>query len=116
MPTNKYCTNCARPFDKFKACAGTFKFLVKKWNREVFGDVEERKSKLLNDLNDIQDKLMANQNVASNLVLEAKIREDLSKVLREEETMWAQKAKVKWLQLKDQNTKYFQTVATTRKK
>lgn len=31
--------DCDRPIDKFRACMGTFKFLVKKWNKEIFGDV-----------------------------------------------------------------------------
>lgn len=76
----------------------------------------ERKNKLVNDLKEVQDKLMANQHTHSNIELELRIREDLNEVLKQEEIMWAQKAKVKWLQLGDQNTKYFQKVATIRKK
>lgn len=53
---------------------------------------------------------MMGQDTNINMDLEAKI--EISEVLREEEIMWAQKAMVKWLQLGDKNTNYFQIVAT----
>lgn len=49
---------------------------------------------------------MKNQNTSINMELEVKTREELTKVLKEEEMVWAQKAKVNWLQLRDKNIKY----------
>lgn len=55
-------------------------------------------------------------NNSADLMLEKSLRDELNHVLLCEEIMWAQRAKTNWLQLGDKNTKFFQTVATIRKK
>ncbi|MCI25873.1 hypothetical protein A2U01_0047064, partial [Trifolium medium] len=43
-------------------------------------------------------------------------RENLSKVLKQEEDYWKQRAKTHWLRDGDANTKFFHAIASTRKK
>lgn len=48
--------------------------------------------------------------------MEKRSREELNHVLKTEEVMWAQNAKVNWLNLGDKNAKCFQTIAMVHKK
>ncbi|TQE00654.1 hypothetical protein C1H46_013703 [Malus baccata] len=55
---------------------------------------------------------MRDQDNSISMDDEVKIRSELNQVLQEEEIMWAQNAKVKWLLLGDKNTTYFQMAAS----
>lgn len=59
---------------------------------------------------------MLMNNISGDLVKEKCLREELNHVLISEEIMWAQRAKVNWLQLGDKNTHFFQIMASIRKK
>ncbi|XP_070667462.1 uncharacterized protein [Malus domestica] len=85
------CDSGHRPQDRFVACVGTFKFLVRNWNKEIFGNIKERKDKLLSALNDIQTRIMSGDaTIDSNehLQEENNIKSNLSSLLLDEEVMW----------------------------
>lgn len=87
--------------DHFRICAGTFKYLVYQWNKNTFGNVSDKKKDLMLRISDIQEENMCNCN--ADLKLEMKLKDVLQQVLKQEEIMWAQKAKFNWLKLGDQN-------------
>lgn len=63
----------------------------------------------MRELTEIQDKIMKDGSIATNrdLELENNLTKTMHTILKQEETMWAQKAKVNWLQLGDRNTRFF---------
>lgn len=81
---------------------------LKKWNREVFGDIQNRKDRLVQDIKLVQDLLELNQ---TDVLL--KREEDLIKefdvVLEQEEILWFQKSREKWIALGDRNTSFSHT-------
>ncbi|KAM1134892.1 hypothetical protein ACFX19_044665 [Malus domestica] len=58
----------------------------------------------------------SHNNLVRGLEVESKLTANLHTILKQEETMWAQKAKVNWRQLGDKNTRFFHTMTTIRKK
>ncbi|XP_022574359.1 uncharacterized protein LOC111215241 [Brassica napus] len=81
------------------------KVKLKKWNREVFGDVNRRKDRILGE--NPNDDL---------LVKEAALLKDLEVVLEQEEVLWYQKSRDKWISFGDKNTKYYHTSTIVRRK
>jgi len=91
------------------------RFKLKKWNREVFGDVKKKKEDLMKEIKDIQDALELSQ---SDDMLRKE--EDLIKafdvVLEQKEIIWFHKSREKWVALGDRNTNYFHTSTIIRRR
>ena len=79
---------------------------IKKWNREEFGDVQLRKAKVANDIKRVQDLLALNQTDAL-LDEEERLGKEFDVILEQEEVLWYQKSREKWIALGERNTKYF---------
>ncbi|KAL8151271.1 hypothetical protein V2J09_021079 [Rumex salicifolius] len=85
------------------------------WNKSVFGNIHLRKNRLLRRLQGILKAL----NRAPNdylLQLQQDLSTQLEKTLEEEEVLWFQKARDKWLQFGDRNTKFFHTSTIIRRR
>lgn len=106
----------SNPNNKLRGCLRALKTLIKGWNKEVFGDVHERVGVLFDELKVIQAQNMEDPNNVQLLAKEAKLRNELNRVLKNEEILWAQKARVNWLELGDKNTKFFQTMTNIKRK
>ncbi|KAG7543761.1 Ribonuclease H-like superfamily [Arabidopsis thaliana x Arabidopsis arenosa] len=88
---------------------------LKRWNREVFGDVQKRKEKLMEEIKKVQDLLELTQTDAL-LSKEAGLLEEFELVLEQEEIIWFQKSREKWIALGDRNTTYFHTSTIIRRR
>ncbi|XP_023643350.1 uncharacterized protein LOC111831938 [Capsella rubella] len=79
---------------------------LRKWNKEVFGDVQRRKEKLLNEIKEIQEIIDMNQ---TDLLLkrEAELLREFDLGLDQEEVLWFQKSREKWIVHGDRNTSFF---------
>lgn len=74
-----------------------------KWNKQVFGRME-------NDIRVRQAQLQAIQNsihTVEDVRKEKLTREELETLMHREEVMWSQKARCNWVVLGDRNMKYF---------
>lgn len=91
------------------------KRVLKKWNNEVFGDIQKRKEKLMNDLKVVQDIIEINLTDAL-LSKEEELIKEFDIVLEQEEILWFQKSREKWIALGDRNTKYFHTSTIIRRR
>lgn len=79
---------------------------LKKWNREVFGNIQQRKDSLVSEIKEIQDLLEIHQSDDLLRREEVLIRE-FDVVLEQEEVLWFQKSREKYIALGDRNTKIF---------
>ncbi|XP_058762592.1 uncharacterized protein LOC131635973 [Vicia villosa] len=87
------------------------------WKKFSIQHVQRAKKGLMTRLNGIQRNIHLRQNNRGLLKLEKKLQEELKTILRQEELMWFQRSRTKWLVDGDRNTKYYhlQTVKIRRK-
>ena len=68
---------------------------MKKWNKESFGELKERKKRILNDIVNI-DVVEQEGNLSPKLSTQRALRKrELEELLLREEVHWRQKARVK---------------------
>ncbi|KAL8166154.1 hypothetical protein V2J09_007653 [Rumex salicifolius] len=88
---------------------------LRKWNREVFGNIHRRKDKILARLQGIENALSSGD-VVRLADLRTTLKNDLDDVLIQEEIMWRQKSRVDWLACGDRNTTFFHTSTIVRRR
>lgn len=89
----------------------TTKQALRRWNREVFGNIQERIEQLQCDLDAVQ------QAQANPLVL-AKERELIIRLMekhRKEEELWRQRVQITWMKTPDLNTRFFHLFTIVRR-
>ena len=85
------------------------------WNREHFGNVFEKKKRIMARFGGIQ-KALAECPSVSLVEFERKLQVDLCGVLSQEEELWALKSRVNWMLLGDSNTSFFHISTLVRRK
>ncbi|KAA3472382.1 reverse transcriptase [Gossypium australe] len=85
------------------------------WNKAVFGNIFARKKRLEARIEGIQRKLRSNFDPGL-WKLEKHLKEQLDLTLHQEETLWFQKSREKWIVQGDRNTKFFHTTTLIRRK
>lgn len=85
------------------------------WNRNVFGNIFDRKSRCLARLAGVQRKLAVGP--SSHLQqLEETLRLELDSILAQKETYWRQKWRISWLKAGEWNSKFFHTSTLIRRR
>ena len=92
-----------------------FQHSLKKWNKEIFGDIMKKKRTILKRLNGIARSLSNGPNLYLE-DLQTRLRREYEEVLLQEEVLWYQKSRCKWLQYGDRNTQYFHGMTVVRRK
>lgn len=81
-----------------------------------FRDLKEKKDPILKDI-DIVDSCEAEGTLTSELsTLRHAKKIELEELLLREKMLWRQKARIKWVKEGDYNSKYFNRVATRKRK
>lgn len=84
----------------------SLKGIIVIWNKKVFGNIFERKRKLISELKKIQ--MILDCHFSKKLYdRELILRRELEEVLSHEELLWFQKSRAEWLKHGDRNTSYF---------
>lgn len=91
------------------------KVKLQKSNKEIFGDVRHRKEKLFEDLKGVHERLERDP-TDELLQRETTLQKELDVVLEQEEVLWNQKSREKWIVLGDRNTNYYHTSTIVRRK
>lgn len=76
---------------------------LKQWNKLTFGNIHKRKSRILARLEGIQ-KCLGLGCTNGLIKLERKLRMDLKDTLMQEELLWFQQSREKWINSGDRNT------------
>ncbi|GAU35182.1 hypothetical protein TSUD_319920 [Trifolium subterraneum] len=88
---------------------------LKEWNKDTFDNIFKRKKELLARLNVIQRS--ANYGYSSFLdSLEKELQEQLAVTLYQEECLWFQKSRGRWIADGDRNTKYYHSKTIVRRR
>jgi hypothetical protein len=89
--------------------------LVLFWNKHTFGNIFQRKKRILARITGAQ-RALTNHPSSSLVSLERTLREEFNSILKLEEDFWALKSRVSWVVEGDRNTKFFHTSTIVRRK
>ena len=93
---------------------GKLTIQLKKWNKEVFGNIHARKEDLFGRLDMIQHALATG--ITDTLINQEEIvRVELAVTLEQEELVWYQKSRQQWITCGDRNTSFFHTSTLIRR-
>ncbi|GAU42748.1 hypothetical protein TSUD_77850 [Trifolium subterraneum] len=88
---------------------------LQKWNKETFGDIFKRKKEILGRLQGIQNS--SNYGYSTFLEnLKKELQDQLDVTLYQEECLWFQKSRSKWITDGDRNTKYYHSKTIVRRR
>ena len=89
---------------------------LKKWNRDVFGDIKTQKYNLLGIINSLDVKEETSGLSSVEIQQRRDAKEDWAKIILIQEISWRQKSRALWLKVGDRNTKFFHRVANMQRK
>lgn len=89
--------------------------MARVWNKEVFGNVFQKKSRLEAQIKGTQHALANNPNQFL-INLERSLLKDYNLILQQEHDLWAIKSRYNWAILGDRNTSFFHTSTIVRRK
>ena len=105
----------AYPSPNLLSTLEVFTSLVTAWNKNTFGNIFNRKNRILARMNGLQHSLSSNPS-ASLVSLEKSLREEYSTILKLEEDFWALKSRINWVVEGDRNTKFYHTSTLIRRR
>ena len=87
---------------------------LKEWNKVSFGELNERKKSILNEIANF-DAIEQVGGLTSKLLVQRALRKgELEELILREKIHWRQKVRVKWVKEGDCNSKFFHKVANDR--
>jgi exonuclease III len=84
-----------------------FKQQVRKWNKEVFGNIFQERKLLEQKLEALQKMAIQTGYTPNQQQEEQQTRQQLEERLKQEEILWRQKSRIQWLKEGEKNTKFF---------
>jgi hypothetical protein len=89
---------------------------LKKWNEKVFGNINCNKSKLLDDLRELDDIQEVRALDSEELAKKCEVFRELEDVLLMEKVSWRQKSIILWLKEGDKCSKFFHSMANSHRR
>jgi hypothetical protein len=89
---------------------------LKKWNEEIFGNIECNKSKLIDDLKELDVIEEVRALDSEELAKKGEVSKELEACLLMEEVSWRQKSRILWLKEGDKCSKFFHSMANSHRR
>ena len=89
---------------------------LKIWNREVFGDVRDKKNSVMGEVLDLDVKEGLGGLDPEEHQLWDELKSEVDRLAHLEESSWRQKSRVLWLKEGDNNTKFFHKMANSNRR
>lgn len=89
---------------------------LKDWSKTTFGEMTNKKNSLLEELAGIDLTMESRDLTEEEMMVRATIVVELEDMAKNEEAKWRQKSRVLWLKQGDNNTKFFQRMATAHRR
>ncbi|GMJ01570.1 hypothetical protein HRI_003826200 [Hibiscus trionum] len=92
------------------------KFIVKNWSAKSILPSRENINSLEENIAVLEKNMQKGVAGSSSSIVLARLKNDLWELLRKEERIWLQKARIKWFNFGDRNTHFFHAVASNRRR
>ncbi|XP_059658619.1 uncharacterized protein LOC132304937 [Cornus florida] len=94
----------------------SLKFDLKKWNKDIFGNLEWRKNRALVEFSEIDRLEEAGGDVEELRSKKASRQAAFAEIASMEEILWRQKSRALWLKEGDRNTNFFHRLANAHRR
>eukprot|EP00253_Pinus_taeda_P027023 PITA_27023 len=91
------------------------KYHLKHWNVEIFGNIFKEHQNLMKNLANLHQRIITEGHMADTLAEEQSIHTQLEERRKEEEILWKQKSRIRWLKEGERNTKFFHRTIVQRR-
>lgn len=88
---------------------------IRRWNKDVFGNLFASKSAIQCELKDSQDKIHVEGYSSGSLERENDILKKYHEIIAREEVIWKHRSKALWLFVAEKNTRFFHLTALKHK-
>eukprot|EP00253_Pinus_taeda_P025653 PITA_25653 len=88
---------------------------IKQWNQKIFGNIFAAQAMLNQEMKHIQNWIMTEGRTNALTQQEQRIEDQLQSRAQQEEILWRQKSRIKWLREGEKNTKFFHNTTVQRR-
>jgi len=91
------------------------KFQLKNWNKEIFGNIFTAQQHLNQKMKDLQQLIIKDGYKEEHLEQEKQLLNQIEERNKQEEILWKQKSRIRWLKEGERNTKFFHSTTIQRR-
>ena len=108
-------TEGATPIERWQSKIRHLRRFLRGWSKNLHGDYIRQRDKLLLLINELDLKAESSPLSVAERAAKKEADECLARLRRDEESKWAQRAKVRYIQEGGNNMKYFHLIANAKK-
>jgi exonuclease III len=100
---------------RFQQKLKNLKQTLKHWNRHTFGNIFDSQKQLTQQMSDLQHQIREQGLTEELKAQELELAQQIAERKRQEELLWKQKSRVRWLKEGERNTKFFHRTVIQRR-